>query len=508
MHKATLIALLGVVAGVVVGEKFSYGSVVATVFFFVGVMSLIVSYFEHKHKVYRKESNVNFLSLFLGILCITFVVTIIRTQFEEEKNIFVCESVCTFQAQVSSSPKEQGPYQILSVLPQSTDNTFYVQIKIPLYPKFKIGDRVTITGKTLLPHLLLQHDDKKTFDYASYLALHDIGSEMLYPKIVYNSSSEKSENIFSYAEQIKENFVNTISVHVDEPAASLASGMLFGDQSMSQNLIQTFRTTGLSHIIVVSGFNIAVLISFILFVCMIVPLVMRVSFAFLLIIFFVCMVGVEMSIIRATLMSSIALLALLVGRAYSAKQALLISFMIIILYEPKHLLSDVSLHLSFLATAGIIYLQESLSIFFQKIQSKTYREIMGTTAAAYIATLPYIMYTFGTVSVYALITNIVVLPLVPLVMLVTFFIVTIAPVSEVLAMCFGYVDTLVCDGIIFVAKVFERFPFASVPVSVSGVTMFTLYAGIGLFFYGISKRKNNETLLTKDDENISQIIAY
>ena len=53
------------------------------------------------------------------------------------------------------------------------------------------------------------------------------------------------------------------------------------------------------------------------------------------------------------------------------------------------------------------------------IRSTTYKEIVTTTLCAYLATLPYVMYTFGTVSVYALLTNLVVLPLVPIMMLLT-----------------------------------------------------------------------------------------
>jgi len=72
-------------------------------------------------------------------------------------------------------------------------------------------------------------------------------------------------------------------------------------------------------------------------------------------------------VIRATLMSFVGLLAMLLGRAYVAKQALILSLLAIVMYEPYALMHDVSLHLSFLATAGIVYLSEPLEIFLRTI---------------------------------------------------------------------------------------------------------------------------------------------
>jgi competence protein ComEC len=181
------------------------------------------------------------------------------------------------------------------------------------------------------------------------------------------------------------------------------------------------------------------------------------------------------------------------------------------MYEPAHLLSDVSLHLSFLATAGIIYLSDGFTKLCIRIKSDTYREIIATTCAAYVATLPYIMYTFGTVSLYALVTNMIVLPLVPPMMLLTFLVVVSAPVIPVLGIVFGYICTMLGEIIIFIARIVESLPFASLRVSVSFFTMLCMYMiGAFLVYVTISKSttKKNETLLTKNDGILSDVIAY
>ena len=517
MHKATLTALLGILLGVAFCEKYLFSTEVTCMFFGVGIVSGVLLFLKRKrerknpfggsHESLIKKSD---LVLFVTIFSFSFVVGVVRMQFVEEREIFVCESACTFMARVVTSPEIKDAYQVFAVAPDKNSNVSYIQVKTPLYPQVHIGERVTLSGKVAVPKSSMPHGDARSFDYGAYLALHDIGSEMYYPHIEV-LADDGEVTFFNRLVRIKEYCVSHISRYVDTPTSTLASGMLFGDSSMSRELTQTFRTAGLSHIVVLSGFNIAVLISFVLFVCMFLPLVLRVIISFLLVIFFVLMVGAEVSVIRATLMSLIALTALLLGRAYTGRQALLLSLLVIVMYEPAHLLSDVSLHLSFLATAGIMYLSDGLSQLFICVRKEMYREMLVTTCAAYLATLPYIMYTFGTISLYALIANMIVLPLVPLMMLITFLVVVSALGIPFLGMTFGYICTVLGEIIIFVARTIESLPYASLGVSISFSVMMFMYICGAFLFYVTTTRvtaKKNETLLTKNDEILSDVIAY
>ena len=511
MHRVTLVALLGILLGIAYGETLFFSSETAITSFVVGVVSLVLTFFHIKRERTVREKNsfsTRGLSFFVGVFFITFALGIIRVQFVERADSFVCEQSCTFEAEVMTSPKIKDEYQTFAVLPESEHDTSYVQIKVPLYPQFQKGDRLTISGIAREPKIMMPHGEARAFNYGEYLALHSIGSEMFYPHVEVRSEGGDTNEGSAFLVRLREYCIKTIAHYVDDPASTLASGMLFGDSSMSRELTQTFRTAGLSHIVVLSGFNIAILISFVLFVCMFLPLVLRVITAGVFVIFFVLMLGGEVSVIRATLMSAVALGAMLFGRAYMACQALLLSLLVIVLYEPTHLLRDVSLHLSFLASAGIIYGSDIITSWFKKIQSSTYREIIVTTCCAYGATLPYLMYTFGTVSLYALLTNVVVLPLVPLMMLLTFCIVVLVPIIPFIGTIIGYVCTLLGEGIIFIARSVEALPFASLQVSLSLTMMFVVYiAGIALL-YGMSTRTKNETSVTKNDEILSDVISY
>ncbi|MEI6810621.1 MAG: ComEC/Rec2 family competence protein [Candidatus Nomurabacteria bacterium] len=539
-HLKTLILVGGICLGISIGEISKIASEVAIFAVILFLIQVGIYFGERKRKQMSDAVGVTHLfsfplitilfslGLFLGIL---------RVQLVEEKVNYICEVSCTFDAKIISSGEIKNDYQVFNVHPiDATSPTSLIsygvasevldiQIKTPLYPKYKIGETLKLSGKVLAPEILPSHGEKKSFDYSSYLMAKNIGSEMFYPKIeLINSETNSLAGVLG---RLKENMVGKIDLYVSSPASSLASGMLFGNSSISKELNQTFRVAGLSHIIVLSGFNIAIVISFILFVFAFLPLLIRVSLASLSVILFVIMVGGEASVVRATLMAFIALLATVIGREYVAKQALIISLFLIIIYEPYALLHDVSLHLSFLATAGIVYLSAPLESickkYFVRLSSQTFLSTFSTTLSAYIITLPYLMYTFGSVSIYALISNILVLPFVPIAMLVSFLVVSNSYVSHFLALFFGYIDSLIINFMIWIAKAIELLPFSYLSFQISLLEMFTIYFFIVIIIGFILKKIStisflsvkqndlkikNETERLKSEGVLTDIISY
>lgn len=507
-----LSALLGISIGVSVALGTVYGTELAIVSFALfciqSVLYSLDRYHLHKRREIEKEGRPSFsISLMSLVLFFCIALGILRVQFITEKNNFVCEKKCQFDATITSLPNIKNEYQIFTVAPLHHDDVYDVQVRVPLYPRYTVGDTVTLFGDVKIPEVKMPRYGEKFFDYENYLNLHNVGSVMLYPTISTSSHAEPI-SFTARLKRFQERCIDSVATYVSNPASSIATGMLFGALSMPQELIQTFRVTGLSHIVVLSGFNIAILISAVLLVVVVVPLFLRIIVAGIIVILFVLMVGAEVSIVRATIMSFISLTALALGRASDGRRALLLSLMVITLYEPRHLIYDVSLHLSFLATAGIVYMGDGIKKLLSGVSSRIYKEIITTTVAAYVVTLPYVLYTFGTMSVYALATNLIVLPLVPLMMLMTFCIVVTAPISTFLASLFGYGTSLLGGFIIATARMVESIPFSSLSVTLSFSHMIVLYGCIiGLFLF-LTKKDTNETHVTKDGEIISKIISY
>ena len=520
-HIKTIIFVVGAMVGIVVGEVSAFSSeigivtiiiVITQLLLLVGSRSTSGGEEDTEHSSANVKWAVNsgntvkgFIPLITILFCLGLFLGIIRVQLVEEKTNFVCESRCAFEAVIISSPETKNDYQVFKVSPiKNSENILDVQVRTPLYPKYKIGETLKLTGKPTKPNILFPHGNVRAFDYSAYLLSQNVGSEMLYPNV--EVLDEEAHTLAGVLGRWKENLIMRIDKNVSAPASAFASGMLFGASSISKDLTQTFRTAGLSHIIVLSGFNIAIVIATILFILAFLPLIFRVGLASLTVIIFVMMVGGEPSVIRATLMAFIALVAMLVGREYVARSALIISLFLIIMYDPYALLHDVSLHLSFLATAGIVYFSEVFSNIFSRIKSDTLRGLCVTTISAYLATLPYVMYTFGTVSIYALFANILALPLVPISMLMTFFVVLFSHFSNVLAIFFGFVDTLLINIIIWIAQIIELLPFSYLSFTISFKTMCILYIVIVLLISYFSKRSTE--LVTRRENILTDIIKY
>ena len=117
--------------------------------------------------------------------------------------------------------------------------------------------------------------------------------------------------------------------------------------------------------------------------------------------------GLEPSIVRASLMGSLLLIAGLVGRQYLGLWMLLLTGYGMLFVDPR-LLFDVGFQLSFLATAGIVLIKPLLLIPLPQILSVV-REDFSTTLSAQILTIPILLSTFGQFNLISILANVAIL---------------------------------------------------------------------------------------------------
>jgi len=224
-----------------------------------------------------------------------------------------------------------------------------------------------------------------------------------------------SSNLF----QLRNWLTDKIFLALPEPHGSLLSGILLGNKiKLDQNLIETFRTVGLTHIIAVSGYNLTVLTSNTISIFS--PLIGRRSvwLALALIVAFILITGAPASILRAGVMASTILIARLVGRPSRSTHILIFATSLLVLFEPK-IIIDIGFQLSVAATYGLIRLAPYMNNIFSKtLLPKTISLILGETLSAIILTAPLIIGHFERLSIVSPISNILVLPLIPLTMAV------------------------------------------------------------------------------------------
>jgi competence protein ComEC len=284
---------------------------------------------------------------------------------------------------------------------------------------------------------------------------------------LFNLKIELFRSIYS----IKDKLVNLSQKIFHRPASSLLNGLLLGEKNdLPSGLEEAFIFTGLIHIVVVSGYNITILIKSFSRIFDNFSIKLSTIIGLGVIIFFVIMVGGQPPAIRAGLMASILLFGKYIGRKADQLNLLLLVAFIMVLFNPKVIRYDVGFQLSFLATFGLIFFSPLVSKYlsnlgYQYYLPKSIRVILDETLSAQILTLPLILYLFGRVSLIAPLANLLVLPLIPWTMALGIAVILCGLVFLPLAKLLGWLVWLLLGYIMKVAEILATIPISSVEIS-------------------------------------------
>jgi competence protein ComEC len=355
---------------------------------------------------------------------------------------------------------------------------------------------VELIGKVVLPQNFTPKEGVQSFDYKAYLAKDNIHYQMYFPQLVDVSHGRGNivrEKLLAFKEVLIKNIVRTIP----EPESSLAGGILLGSKrSLGDDLLGKFRETGVAHIVVLSGYNIAVVAGVMSRVAMFLPFTLRLVVSALGIVLFAVMVGGGATVVRASVMALVVILARVVGRESDALRVLVLAGGMMILVNPMILLHDVSFQLSFAATLAIVALVPVIEKYFLWVSSRVLREIMVTTCATQFFVLPLILYHMGSVSLIGFVANIFVLPFVPIAMLVVALVAAFVWVP-LAGGALALVAYSVLAYVIAAVEVFARVPFASLSEISFPFWMLALaYFLLGYFIiknspHSVSDKKSN-----------------
>jgi competence protein ComEC len=239
------------------------------------------------------------------------------------------------------------------------------------------------------------------------------------------------------------------------------AGMLYGSkQGFSSELMDYFSRTGVTHIIAVSGFNISIIALILMNVCVYAGLYRRQAFWLVIffIVLFVIFTGGSASAVRAAVMGSIVLYAEKSGRTALIGYLLVYTATLMMIMNPYVLFWDAGFQLSFLATLGLVYVSPVLKTWFifKKIPVflSAFLDNFVSTLSAIIATLPFILFQFGTLSVVAPVVNMLVLWIIPWLMLCGFVALVVGVVFAPLGHAVAFVGHV---GMVYVLMVVEWF---------------------------------------------------
>ncbi|HET9680562.1 MAG TPA: ComEC/Rec2 family competence protein, partial [Candidatus Limnocylindrales bacterium] len=277
---------------------------------------------------------------------------------------------------------------------------------LPWYPEVEPGDTIRIEGT---PQAARVGDD-----YAAYLA--GIGAAgTIRVRTLEVAPAESASNGLTW-ELMRATAGDGLRRALPEPEAGLAAGILVGLRDrVDRDLAAAFTTAGVSHIVAISGWNIAIVATTLGALTGRLGRRRRTIATGLAIAVYVAFVGPSASVVRAGAMAGCALLARELGRPTSAMAAMGLAVSGLLLLDPATV-GDAGFQLSVLATAGLISWGTRLSRRLAGPSPGRGRawlaESLGVSLAAQAATLPVILLDFGRLSIVSPAVNLVVAPLV------------------------------------------------------------------------------------------------
>lgn len=362
-----------------------------------------------------------------------------------------------------------------------------VLVQAASFPEYGYGDFVTVVGAPREPQ------NSGDFDYVTYLKKEGIRFLIRNPEVI----PEVKELPLSWTERTKISFyqgifdirtvfLNGLKAALPEPAASYAAGVLLGDRSgIPKKYGDAFRDAGVSHVLAISGYNIAIIAEVVLLALV---WVVRRRTAFWLslaaVIVFVIMTGASASVVRAAIMGMMFMFASGYGRLYDPRNAILLAGAVMAYVNPFVLVFDVGFQLSFLAVLGLLYIYPLL-----QHATRTFPPLMGVTdllrmtLAAQIAVLPLLVGVFGSVSLVSLPANILIVPLVPYLMATSFFAGLLGMIAIPLAKIIGVVAWSLATYQLEMAVFFASLPGSVISFSLPWwiIIMVYLVGGWGIW---------------------------
>lgn len=264
------------------------------------------------------------------------------------------------------------------------------------------------------------------------------------------------------ARQVRDEFADGVRTAVPEPEASLGIGYLVGQRrALPPELSEALQIAGLTHVIVASGYNLTILVRIARRLFVKVSKYLAALSAGSMIIAFIAITGMSPSMSRAGLVAGLGLLAWYYGRKFHPFVLLPFAAAITLLINPSYGWNDLGWQLSFAAFAGVMIVAPLAQRYlFGEEKPRLLRQIIGETVSAQIATLPILVLAFGQFSNVAVIANLLILPLVPLAMLLTFIAGIFALAFPAIAGMAGLPVTLLLQYMTSVATYFAELPWA------------------------------------------------
>lgn len=361
-------------------------------------------------------------------------------------------------------------------------------------PVVRIGDKLTAAGKVRTPH---GYQNPGQLDTEGLLRAQGITASLSAGKRGVKIEAQDGFAFARWTADIRAHYRARMAEAMPKEDAAAIFAMLFGGyDGIRPELLESFTVTGIVHILSVSGSHISLLAAVMawLAMCLRLPKAAAAGMVLGAILVYSVLAGCVPPVIRSAIMGALAFLALTLEREQAAGHVLLITGLVMLLISPL-LLFHISFQLSFLATAGLLYLAPGIRRW---LKTRGLPEFLAgslaVTIAAQAATLPILAWYFNQLSLSSLLANLLVVPVIELMIVAALFAGLIALLVPLAGKLIFAADSLLLGLASEMTHLLAQLPGSQIWLPSPGAAAGCLYyAGIAFF---LLRQEQRTKLLT------------
>lgn len=326
-----------------------------------------------------------------------------------------------------------------------------VFVELPSNIRVTPGDVIGFTGK-------IQKNITYPVEWYEKYALYQWWYGYIFLTGFERIRSRKDDSLMNHVrlfwvEKFREWFPDSVS--------GILLGMTIGaDEYMESDIKKSFTESGISHILVVSGANIAFLILFMTFFMKYLSIgkYLRIILIGSIILFYGTLVWWDVSVVRATIMGIISYLIAEYGARASSIATLALAGLILTIYNPLSPLYDAGFGLSFGATLGILIFHAPIQNYWQKYKlPENIYPFVSVSIWAMLGSAPILIYHFSTFPLGTLLINILISVVLGWILFGSVFYTLFSLISTSFTYYFGYLLYMPARYIIELSAVFDDF---------------------------------------------------
>ncbi len=295
--------------------------------------------------------------------------------------------------------------------PQPVSGTVYVTVPVSAGEQIYPGLTLTVAGSLYRPKPAATPGG---FDFAQYLAQQGIFTGLHGTRVLYPATTKPTPPLFW---AMRQRIVQAQNFRVDGGEGALISAMVMGKSAVDvpYEIQDQFKQTGLAHALAASGAQVSLLLGVILALTRRFASRMQFGLGAVTLLSYIGLTGIEASVLRAGIMGGVTLLALTINRKVRPVGSLLLTATVLLLVNPLWIW-DLGFQLSFLATLGLLVTVPIVSKWLDWLPV-AFASMVAVPLAAYVWTMPLMLFAFGVISPYSILINVLVSPLIALISL-------------------------------------------------------------------------------------------